>query len=445
MKYTILVIDDNVDLLKRLAKTLHREGYDVLQAVDATQGIDYFENHAIDAVLLDIVLPDINGIEISKQMMAHRPDIPVILMTEQRSMEDAVAVVKMGVYDYVEKPFTSERLLTTLRNALSWEQSRKEIEALQAHIQENYKMIGQSPQIHKVWGMIDRVAPSDTSVVILGENGVGKELVAKAIHSKSRRYGGKMICINCAAVPASLQEAELFGHTKGAFTGAYTPRIGRLAAAHKGTLFLDEVGELRSDTQAALLRFLDSGEVQQIGSLETRHVDVRIVVATNKNLQQLVEAGEFRQDLYYRLAGVEIIVPPLRERPEDIPLLLDSFLDSIAEERGCFRAALSPAARNFLVQYKWPGNVRELVNFCGRMLLFADDGLIDLPFVKAQLVPAAGDKDVFLPLRDATEAFERDYIQKAKTLANGNISRAADMLGVERKNLYRKMGNLGMS
>ncbi len=445
MKSTILVIDDDTYLLKRLAKTLQQENYDVLQALDATQGTKYFEQYTVDAILLDIFLTDGNGIDMSKEMMADSPDIPVILMTEHSSMEDAVTAVKSGVYDYIEKPFTSERLLTTLRNALYWEESRKEIKGLQAHLRENYKMIGRSPQIHEVWGLIDRVAPSDTSVLVLGESGVGKELVARAVHNKSRRCGGKMICINCAAVPQSLQEAELFGHTKGAFTGAYTPRIGRLAAAHKGTLFLDEIGDLRADTQAALLRFLDSGEVQQIGSLETRQVDVRIVAATNKNLQQLVDDGEFRQDLYYRLAGVEIIVPPLRERPEDIPLLLDYFLDATAEKQGLFRAALSPAARNFLVRYEWPGNVRELINFCGRALLFADDGLIDLPLIKAQLSPVMYDKNVFLPLREATENFERDYIQQAKALADGNISRAAEMLGVERKNLYRKMGNLGMS
>lgn len=444
---TILIVDDDQSICSILNKILSSEGYNVLEANTAHQSLKIFSEIEVDLVLLDLLLPDADGIELAQQMLSSKGQIPIILITAHGDIPKAVEATKKGVYDFFEKPFDRHRLLVTIRNALSWEQARKELFRQKEDYLKRYKMVGQSQAMQKVYAMIDRIAPTNAPVLILGENGVGKDLVAQAIHANSPRASKRMVKINCPAVPDTLLESELFGHTKGSFTGAYTSYTGRIQQANGSTLFLDEIADLSASAQAKLLRFLENGEIQRVGSGETVFVDARIIAASNKNLVELVAEGKFRQDLYYRLEVFPIIVPPLRTRRSDIPLLLNHFIEIYAEEKGLIRPRITPAAQRFLNSYDWPGNIRQLEHFVERMMILLNQEVIDIEHVRSLL--KAHEKNHITESEDKTLSgarrnFEREHILTILAETNGNVAQAARTLGVDRANLYRKMAKLGI-
>ncbi len=441
----ILIVDDDQSICRILGKILQGEGYSIEQATQAADAWQVFSKKHIEMVLLDMKLPDRDGIELAQQMLQEKSEIPIVLISAYATIPKAVEATKIGVYDFLEKPFERDRILVTVKNALSWGSLKSELSRYKPKILNEYNMIGQSDSIKRVFEQIDRTASINSPVMILGENGVGKELVAQAIHDKSTRSGKKMVKINCPAIPETLMESELFGHTRGAFTGAHTARNGRLAAADGSTLLLDEIGDLSLLSQAKLLRFLDSGEIQKVGSTETATMDVRILAATNRNLQEMVSENRFRQDLYYRLDVLSIRIPPLRERIDDIPLLVEYFIDFYVEKHGVVKPSLSQAAMNRICRFPWPGNVRQLKHFVERMLIINNKDKIDLQDVLPLLVKnpdIGGEKDISFAM--AKKMFEKEYIEKALSRVRGNISKAAEILKMDRANLHRKMKELGM-
>ena len=445
---TIFVVDDDPSISQILRKILKGEGYQVLEASTAKQAQELFAKNDIDLILMDMLLPDADGIELAQQMLAEKPHIPVILITAHASIPRAVEAIKLGLYDFLEKPFDRDRMLVTIRNALSWGEAQRELSHYRQNTLERFRMVGQSPAMQRVYDMIERVAPTESPVLITGENGVGKELVAQAIHNASSRAKKRMIKINCAAIPDTLLESELFGHTKGSFTGAQSAHPGRLQMADGSTLFLDEIGDLSPNAQAKVLRFLESGEVQRVGSTKTIEVNVRIIAATNQNLSALVQEGKFRQDLFYRLDVFPIHVPPLRERREDIPLLLNHFLNEYTSKNSEKRPRLTPSALRFLTQYEWPGNVRQLRHFVERLLILSASDLIELHHIKFLLSiqdeePSPRESED-RTLRGARRHFEREHILTILAETEGNVSQAAKILGIDRANLYRKMEQLGI-
>ncbi|NOY60745.1 MAG: sigma-54-dependent Fis family transcriptional regulator [Calditrichaeota bacterium] len=445
---TIFVVDDDPSVNKILGKILSGEGFRVLDASTGKEALEVFSENEFDLILMDMLLPDADGVELAQQMLAAKPHVPVILITAHGNVPKAVEAIKLGLYDFLEKPFDRERLMITIKNALSWGEAQQQLLHYKQDSLADYKMVGQSDAMRKVYSMIDKIAPSPTPVLILGENGVGKELVAQAIHNKSPRAKKQMVKINCPAIPDTLLESELFGHTKGAFTGAHTAHNGRLLMADNSTLFLDEIGDLSLDAQAKLLRFLDSGEIQRVGSSQTVQVDVRIIAATNKDLLQMVHERTFRQDLYYRLEVFPLIVPPLRLHREDIPLLLDHFISEYAAQKGTLRPSLSPTALHYLASYDWPGNIRQLQHLVERMLILFNQEIIDLEHVRFLLTAPAGQASSAevenRTLSSARKNFEKEHILAILAKTNGNMTKAARILGVDRANLYRKMEGLGI-
>ena len=441
----ILVVDDDLSICQILCKILQREHYQVLEAHSVRSARQLFETNQVDAVLLDMMLPDGDGIELAKEMLLSNPEIPIVLISAHGTISKAVEATKRGIYDFVEKPFEKEQILLRLRNALAYGESRNELLHLKSSSLKHYNMIGNSPAMQTVYTLIDKIASTDLPVLILGENGVGKELVAHAIHTGSRRAKSKLVKLNCSAVPETLFESELFGHTRGAFTGAHVPRRGRIVDADKGTLFLDEIGDLSLQGQAKILRFLENGEVQKVGSNEIQMVDVRIIAATNKNLSKLVQDRLFRQDLYYRLEVFLIKVPPLRERKEDIPLFLDHFMAEYADKIGVDKPQLSQAAEHFLCGYDWKGNVRQLQHFVERLLLLVNSDLIDVHHIKALLQSRAEITESSQTLKQARLEFERNYILTVLRECKNNRTEAAKILGLDRANFYRKMQQVGIN
>ncbi|MBN1153972.1 sigma-54-dependent Fis family transcriptional regulator [candidate division KSB1 bacterium] len=443
----ILVIDDEISICQILSKILEGEGYRVLSTTSGNEGLRLYQENDIDVVLLDLNLPDATGIDVAASMIDINRMIPIILISAFGSINKAVEAVKLGVYDFLEKPLTRDRILVTLRNALAMGQLEQELARFRGNCYERYRMVGDSLPMKTVYSMVDTIAPTDKPVVILGENGTGKELVANAIHFSSSRSNKPMVRLNCAAIPDTLIENELFGHTKGAFTGAVNSSKGRIQMADGSTLFLDEIGDLSLQAQSKLLRFLESGEIQRVGSTEIQYVDARIIAASNQDLQDLVKKNSFREDLFYRLNVFVIQVPSLREHKEDIPLLLDHFAAQYSEETGDMQASFSPAAINFLMGYKWPGNVRELRNFVEKAMIMRNGYVIDLKDVRPLLEEGYYYKKTMqatsnLPLIEARRNFEREYVLTSLRNNSWNIPKTADLLGLDRANLYRKMRQL---
>ncbi|MBX5437943.1 MAG: sigma-54-dependent Fis family transcriptional regulator [Thermoflavifilum sp.] len=369
---TILVIDDEKAIRKTLHDILSYEGYQVEEAADGEQGLSMFKNKTYDAVLCDIKMPKIDGIEWLTRAREINPDVPVIMISGHGNIETAVDAVKKGAFDYIAKPPDLNRLLITLRNALDKTTLVAEARVLRKKVYHLQEMIGESAAMQKIRETIDKVAPTEARVLITGENGVGKELVARWIHEKSNRAKGPMVEVNCAAIPSELIESELFGHEKGSFTSAIKQRIGKFEQAHGGTLFLDEIGDMSLDAQAKVLRALQEGKITRVGGDKDIQVDVRVIAATNKNLLQEVEAKRFRLDLYHRLSVVIIHVPSLNERKEDIPLLADYFLEEICKDYGIFKKKIEPKAIQLLQEMEWTGNIRELRNVIERLIIFSD-------------------------------------------------------------------------
>jgi len=442
----VLIIDDETSIRNSLAKILRYEDHEVSDMPDGRSGLGVLETERFDLIFLDIKMPGMDGLDVLTEIRRRKIETPVVIISGHGDVQTAVEATRLGAFDFLEKPLDADRILVTLRNALMQNQLRKDKQRLEEKLKGGQEIVGASPAIAKVMEAVEKVAPSEARVLITGENGSGKELVAWAIHSRSRRSGGSFIEVNCAAIPTELIESELFGHEKGSFTGAHQRRRGRFEQAHGGTLFLDEVGDMSLEAQAKVLRVLQESRLERVGGTETLEVDVRVIAATNKDL--LLEASEhrFREDLYYRLNVVPIHVPPLRERREDIPLLIAHFLERYARELGVSPRRMSPEAVGALKLRAWPGNVRELGNMIERLLIMASGDEI-LP----EDIPGSGepgDRDSAIleasSFQEFKELSEAAFLAKKLRESGGNVSQTARALGMQRSHLYRKIEKYGL-
>lgn len=444
----ILIVDDEPNIRRSLEMILRAAGYALVEAASAQEAEQVLAQHEFDLMLLDIVMPEMDGLEFLKRLR-ERPARPTVIMVSgNATIENAVAATREGAYDFIEKPVTKDKLLLTIKNALAQKRLAEENLRLRREVSARFEMIGASSSFAKIHEQIARVAPTHTRVLILGESGTGKELVARAIHEASARVRGPFIKVNCAAIPEDLIESELFGHEKGAFTGATATREGKFQQAHHGTLFLDEVGDMSLKAQAKVLRVLQEGELERVGGSHTTRVDVRVLAATNKNLEEEVKRGAFREDLLFRLNVVPIYLPPLRERREDIATLIAHFTAHYCKENGFRLKAFASEAVERMCAYRWPGNIRELRNTVERLVIMTPGDKIsagDLPL--SLQTPATNQLGAFQPgvtLREIRDRVEREYILSCLEAAQGNMSKAAELLGVERSNLYKKMRALGI-
>ena len=448
MKPSILIVDDEAGVRSALSGVLRDEGYQV-DAVDSGEAcLDRVARAPYDLIVLDIWLPGMDGLATLARLQERRVDAPVVMISGHGNIESAVRAIKLGAFDFVEKPLSLEKTVLVVSNALRQRQLEAENRALRATVDRRLTLIGESYVIAQLREQVAMAAPTKGRVLIYGENGTGKELVARNIHMLSRKRGGPFVEVNCAAIPEELIESELFGHMKGAFTGAMADRRGKFEAADGGTLFLDEIGDMSLKTQAKVLRALQEQVVEPVGGTATVKVDVRVIAATNKDLPAEIRAGRFREDLYFRLNVIPIFVPPLRDRAADIALLAEHFMADFAREYGRRPKRLDPGAARGLSSYRWPGNVRELRNVIERLMIMVPGDTItlsDLAFLDGGAVVADTPGAPALPLHEARERFERDYILRALDEQNGNISRTAEVLGVERSNLYRKMRAFGIA
>src|SRR5215208_183309 len=381
-KSRILVIDDEGAIRDSLRMTLEYEGYEFMGAATGQEGLALAEREAPDLVLLDVKMPGMDGLEVLERLRHVNDAVPVVVVSGHGTISTAVEATKKGAFDFIEKPFASERILVSLRNALDHRQLRDENRTLKKAVEVRHQMVGDSPALRQIMASISRAAPTNATVLITGESGVGKELVARTIHRNSLRSRERFVQVNCAAIPEELIESELFGHEKGSFTGATEKQIGKFEQADRGTIFLDEVADMSEKTQAKVLRVLQEQEVERLGSAPTIKVDVRVIAATNKNLDEGIQRGEFREDLYFRLNVIPIVVPPLRERREDIPQLVHHFAKLMGEEHNLKPKKFEPAAMEALQRYRWRGNIRELRNTVERVLIMSPADVVrvgDLP------------------------------------------------------------------
>ena len=450
-KTRILVIDDEAAIRDSLRMTLEYEGYDFVGAATGQEGIALAEREAPDLVLLDVKMPGMDGLEVLDRLRAMNDALPVVVISGHGTISTAVDATKKGAFDFIEKPFASERVLVSLRNALDQRRLRDENRSLKKAVEVRHQMIGESGALKQVMAAVGRAAPTNATVLIQGESGVGKELVARTIHRNSLRSRERFVQVNCAAIPEELIESELFGHEKGSFTGATEKQVGKFEQADRGTIFLDEVGDMSAKTQAKVLRVLQEGEVERLGSARTIKVDVRVIAATNKNLEEEIEKGRFREDLYFRLAVIPIFVPPLRERPEDIPLLVRHYMEYFSRENNVRPKRIAAGAIEALQRYRWKGNIRELRNTVERLIIMTGGDTIeaaDLPdglrsssggFVPPKPVGGDADQAKAGTLREFKENAERAFLVE-KLRENGwNISKTAEVIGTPRSNLYKKL------
>src|SRR5919107_3874852 len=377
-KSRILVIDDEAAIRDSLKMTLEYEGYEFIGAATGQEGLALAERDAPDLVLLDVKMPGMDGIEVLERLRNMNEAVPVIVVSGHGTISTAVEATKKGAFDFIEKPFASERVLVSLRNALDSRQLRDEVRTLKKAVEVRHQMIGDSGGLKQIMAAVGRAAPTNATVLITGESGVGKELVARTIHRNSLRSRERFVQVNCAAIPEELIESELFGHDKGSFTGATEKQIGKFEQADKGTIFLDEVGDMSAKTQAKVLRVLQEGEVERLGSARTIKVDVRVIAATNKDLEAEIEKGTFREDLYFRLSVIPIRVPPLRDRPDDIPALVRHFVDLFSRDNNRRPQRFTPGAIEYLQRARWKGNVRELKNTVERLIIMTPGETIDV-------------------------------------------------------------------
>ena len=444
----ILVVDDEPAQRELVSGFLARHGFEVLSAGDGREALERFRGEPVDLILTDQKMPGFSGLQLLEAARAVTPEVAVIVMTAYGTIEHAVAAIKAGASDYLTKPLNLDELLHRIGQVRDRQRLVGENRELRAALQERHRVegvIGESGRMQEALSLVRRVAASDATVLIRGESGTGKELIAKAIHYASRRAEGPLVRINCAALPEGLLESELFGHEKGAFTGAHAMRRGRFELAHGGSLFLDEIGDLPPHLQVKLLRVLQEREIERVGSSHPIQVDVRLLAATHCDLEALLKEGRFRDDLYYRLNVVTISVPPLRERREDIPLLLDHFLSRFARENGKTIRGLTREARETLLRYDYPGNVRELENVVERAVVLTRDeviGLADLPLAVREPEPDTGEA---AGLPAAVEGLERRMIREALARADGIQTRAAELLGISERVLRYKLRKYGLS
>jgi len=449
-KPRILIVDDDPGTLASLSRAFALEGYTALVAPSAARALEKLDEEDVDAILSDVVMPEMDGLEFLSRLRARAPEVPVILMSGQSSVETAVKATRLGALDFVEKPVGLDRLMLTLRNVLRLDRLQRENRELSAYWRDELALVGESAGLRAVRALVERAAPSDVPILILGENGTGKELVARAVHDLSPRSGHPFVKMNCAAVPADLVESELFGHEKGAFSGAIKDRRGRFEQADGGTLFLDEIGDMPAAMQAKLLRVLQDGEITRVGGTGEIKVDVRLISATNQDMDELLRDGRFRQDLYYRISTVVARVPSLRERAPDVPALAEHFVQAASRRNHWKPRRLSPEALDLLAQQPWKGNVRELRNVVERALILSPANPLEAADVRGalpgaspsppsgQAVPAEG------TLRDLSEAYEREVIRERLRHFRGHVTNAARSLGLERSHLYKKCKQLGI-
>ena len=449
MKERILIVDDEAGVRSALSGVLRDEGYTV-EAVDSGEAcLDRASRANFDAIILDIWLPGMDGLATLAKLQERHVDAPVVMISGHGNIESAVRAIKMGAFDFVEKPLSLDKTVLVVGNAVRQRRLEAENRELRATVGRKQIIVGDSYVVRQLLEQVAMAAPTNGRVLIFGENGTGKELVARTIHSHSRRASGPFIEVNCAAIPEELIESELFGHVRGAFTGATGDRRGKFELADGGTLFLDEIGDMSVKTQAKVLRALQEQVVEPVGGASSVKVDVRVIAATNKDLPSEIRAGRFREDLYFRLNVIPIFVPPLRERDQDVILLAEHFIAEFAREYGRRPKHLDSGAATGLRSYRWPGNVRELRNVIERLMIMVPGDTITLPNLAflgdGEMVGAEHLAAPPMPLHEARDRFERDYILRALAAHHGNISRTADALGVERSNLYRKMRGFGIA
>ncbi len=445
----ILVIDDEKSIRNTLKEILEFEGYKVDEASDGPSGLDLLKNNNYDAVLCDIKMPKMDGLELLPKLLEMSPDTQVIMISGHGNIETAVEATKKGAYDFISKPPDLNRLLITLRNAVEKQNLVVETKILKRKVSKTKEIIGESPAIQKIMETIDKVAPTEARVLITGENGTGKELVARWIHEKSNRANGPLVEVNCAAIPAELIESELFGHEKGSFTSAVKQRIGKFEQANGGTLFLDEIGDMSLSAQAKVLRALQENKITRVGGDKEISVDVRVVAATNKDLLKEIEENNFRLDLYHRLSVILIHVPTLNERTEDIPLIAEKFLKEICEESGYSKKTFNPLAMEALKTIDWTGNIRELRNVVERLAIMSDQKITEedvQAYARVQR-PGSGPQTIY----DKFDKFQefKDYAEKNfilhKLKSNGwNIAKTAQEIDIQRSHLYNKIDKFGL-
>ncbi|MBU0552985.1 sigma-54 dependent transcriptional regulator [Myxococcota bacterium] len=450
MSERILVADDELSLRKTLGILLRRLGYEVETAADGQEALEALSAAPFDAVITDLKMPRLDGMELLREIVSRWAEMPVIIITAHGTVETAVNAVKLGAFDFITKPYDKDELRKVVEKALA---TRRLGETQARAVQDangRFGLIGASTSMQQVFRVVDKVAKSPSTVLITGESGTGKELIARALHEQSNRASQAFIRVNCAAIPNTLIESELFGYEKGAFTGAATSKPGRFELADQGTLFLDEIGEISTEMQVKLLRAIQEGELERVGGISTRRVDVRLITATNRDLLKEVREGRFREDLYYRLNVVPIVLPPLRARAEDIPLLVEHLLEKYAQRLARAVRGISASAMTRLMAYDWPGNIRELENMLERTILFCDGEIIEAEDLPVELA-APGDEpgcEEGTTLKDAvrlsTQRVERAMIERALEETQGNITRAAKRLSISRKSLQIKMKELGL-
>ena len=446
---TILIVDDHRAVREELAFSLGYDGLATKEAGDGPTGLAMALEPGVDLVLLDVKLPGMDGLEVLAQIKEQRPDLPVVMISGHGDLDTAVLAVKKGAYDFLQKPFAADRVLLSIKNALRASKLSRENSALRAAMSSD-QLLGSSDAIGQVRAMIAKVAPTDVAVLVTGENGTGKELVARQLHAQSRRATGPFVAINCAAIPPDLAESELFGHEKGAFTGATSSRAGSVEQADGGTLFLDEVGDMPLPLQAKLLRTLQERVVQRLGSQQSKSVDVRVVAATNQDLAKMVAEKTFREDLFYRLHVVRIHLPPLRERGEDIGELARHFLELAAARNGLGARRLHRDAAGWLAAQPWPGNVRQLKNVIEAAAVLTDTPDVDNRALAAVATPGPKQGDggtdwfFFEKLDDFRAATEKEFLRRKLIEFGGNIKRTAERIDLQRSNLYKKLERYGL-
>ena len=446
MPHSILIVDDEPGIRVSLTGVFEDEGFEVLAVESGEEALRKFEQRLYTCVLLDVWLPGIDGLETLERLKTAYPEVGVVMISGHGNIETAVKATKLGAFDFVEKPLSLDKTVLVVKNAIKQRELEAANTAMRAKLESNFMMVGDSVPMRALRQQISYAAPTTGRILIYGESGTGKELVARALHARSLRASQVLIETNCAAIPEELIESELFGHVKGAFTGATQAKRGKFEQADNATLFLDEIGDMSLKTQSKVLRALEEQRFQAVGSETTISVDVRIIAATNKKLEAEIENGNFRADLFYRLNVIPFEIPPLRERLEDVPLLVEHFNFEFSSANNREPKQFTPAALERMQSYDWPGNVRELRNTIERVIIMRLDRIVeadDLPILSGDAPPASSYN--FDSYREASETYEREYIVRKLAETDGNVSRTAEVMGIDRSHLYRRMKSLGIN
>ena len=445
---TILVVDDEKSVRDSLKMVLEFESYEVLFAENGQEALRHLTTASIDLILLDVKMAGMDGLEVLQRVRQKRSELPVIMISGHGTIETAVEATKLGAFDFLAKPLDRDKLLVTVRNALQQAKLSEEYRQLRESVEGKWQILGESPKIKEILAVIERVAPTDVRVLITGENGSGKELVARALQRYSKRSSKPFVEVNCAAIPSELIESELFGHEKGSFTGATAQRIGKFEQADGGTLFLDEIGDMSFRAQAKVLRALEEGTIERVGGNKLISVDVRVIAATNKNLEEEIKKGNFRDDLYHRLRVIPIHVPPIRDRREDIPILITSFIDDVCTRNGMARKTVTDEALKRLSSLEWRGNVREVRNTVERLVILSPGTTIDVSLLEVGVPGGHGEFEEILgqggTFQEFKERAEAAFVRRQLEQHKWNISKTAEALDIQRSHLYTKMKRYGL-